>query len=151
MPTTQLPSPISEIRQWEWGNRQWTGATLARDNRVILRLGLFFWQLFNDAEATIALGNKVGRENGSFIAPLSLAAGADERLYVLDAGNARIQVFDREGQYITQWGSPGSTPGAFDFGGGATAEEFAGSIAVGQDGCIYVADVFNRRIQKFAP
>ena len=33
----------------------------------------------------------------------------------------------------------------------ATAIDLAGSIAVDDDGFIYVADVGNRRIQKFAP
>ena len=30
-------------------------------------------------------------------------------------------------------------------------EELSGSIKVDDDGFIYVADVFNQRIQKFAP
>ena len=71
---------------------------------------------------------------------------------MLDAGNARIQVFDPEGNYITRWGRKGSGDGEFDFGGsGGTPEDFAGSVAVDSEGFIYVADVGNRRIQKFAP
>jgi DNA-binding beta-propeller fold protein YncE len=50
-----------------------------------------------------------------------------------------------------QWGRAGSEPGQFDFGGGLTSDDHAGSIAVDDDGFIYVADVGNRRIQKFAP
>ena len=43
-----------------------------------------------------------------------------------------------------------------DLGAGQTLahglpEDFAGSIAVNREGFIYVADVGNRRIQKFAP
>ena len=81
-------------------------------------------------------------------------AGSDGRIYVLDAGNARILVFDKDGEYITQWGQPGDAPGEFNFGDGrpvAQGFNLAGSIAVDSEGYIYVADVFNRRIQKFAP
>ena len=70
---------------------------------------------------------------------------------MLDAGNARIQVFDLDGNYITQWGRKGSSAGEFDFGSGGAPEDFEGSIAVDSEGNIYVADVGNGRIQKFAP
>ena len=72
-------------------------------------------------------------------------------MYVLDAGNARIQVFDGDGKYVTQWGTKGTGEGEFDFGTGHGPEDFAGSIAVDDEGFIYVADVGNKRIQKFAP
>jgi DNA-binding beta-propeller fold protein YncE len=81
-------------------------------------------------------------------------AGPRGRMYVLDAGNARIVVFDRDGEYITEFGSAGSGDGQFDFGTGEIIGgglNFSGSIAVDDDGFIYVADVGNRRIQKFAP
>ena len=93
----------------------------------------------------------MGQEPGQFIFPLSFDGSADGRIYVLDAGNARIQVFDLEGNYITQWGRKGSDEGEFDFGNGSVPEDFAGSVAVDDEGNIYVADVGNGRIQKFAP
>ena len=39
----------------------------------------------------------------------------------------------------------------FDFGQGNVSTDFVGSIAVNDDGFIYVADVGNGWIQKFAP
>ena len=39
----------------------------------------------------------------------------------------------------------------FDFGQGNVSTDFVGSIAVDDDGFIYVADVGNGRIQRFAP
>lgn len=80
--------------------------------------------------------------------------GPDGRFYVLDAGNSRIQVFDATGDYLTQWGTRGSKEGEFDFGVVGNTDIFrslAGSIAVDDEGLIYVADVFNNRIQQFAP
>ncbi|MSR84409.1 MAG: hypothetical protein EXS58_16060 [Candidatus Latescibacteria bacterium] len=83
--------------------------------------------------------------------PLSIDAGPDGQIYVLDAGNARIQVFDAEGEYLTQWGHRGGGEDEFDFGLGLVPEDFAGSVAVDGEGYIYVAEVFNRRIAGFAP
>ena len=77
--------------------------------------------------------------------------GPEGRFFVLDAGNARVQVFDGDRNYLTQWGEQGSAEGAFDFTSPEETEPFAGSICVDEDGYIYVADVSNRRIQKFAP
>lgn len=80
-------------------------------------------------------------------------AGPDGRLYVLDAGNSRIQVFDSNGQYITEWGEFGDDEGQFDSDVGPTAvpePNLFGGLAVDDAGFIYVSDA-GRRIQKFAP
>ena len=153
-----LDSPVSEMRLWEPPgdphNRPWIGVCLPEENLVLLnRLDLFpsgnFGPPFSVKKPSIGAG--VGMETGHFFFPLSLDIGPDGRVYVLDAGNGRIQVFDLDGNYITQWGHKGSGPGTFDFGSGRVPEDFAGSIAVDDDGFIYVADVGNRRIQKFSP
>jgi len=96
----------------------------------------------------------ISLEQGSLFHPLSFDVGPDGRIYVLDAENSQIVVFDEKGDYITHWGQRGAGPGEFDFGLGGklrTGLDFVGSIAVDDDGYFYVADVFNQRIQKFAP
>jgi DNA-binding beta-propeller fold protein YncE len=50
-------------------------------------------------------------------------------------------VFTDSGVYLREWGSPGSGPGQFDRPDG---------LAIDAAGNAYVADKFNRRIQKFA-
>jgi hypothetical protein len=99
-------------------------------------------------------GPHTGSGDGSLNYPIDFDAGPDGRIYVLDAGNARIVVFDREGAFVTQWGRAGSGPGEFDFGTGVDlfkGRDLHGSIYVDDEGFVYVADPGNRRIQKFAP
>jgi DNA-binding beta-propeller fold protein YncE len=61
-------------------------------------------------------------------------------VYVADSANNRIQVFTAAGDFLTQWGTPGSGPGEFHKPIG---------VGVGPDGRIYVADTWNSRIQVF--
>jgi uncharacterized protein (TIGR03663 family) len=81
-----------------------------------------------------------GTAPGQFTDPRGLTVDGAGKVYVADGGNHRIQVFDSNGQFITQWGSQGAGPGQFQEPWG---------VAVDQDGNIYVADTWNHRIQKF--
>lgn len=75
-----------------------------------------------------------------FFGPRAIAFDRNGRVLVSDTGNKRVQVFDAEGNFITQFGEPGEAPGQFN--------EPVG-IAVDEQGLIYVADVWNRRVQVF--
>ena len=135
---------------------QWLGICLTQANQVRFRQSFassfsIITSLSRTNPAGVKLGSGAGQGPGEFVFPLSFDGSPDGRIYVLAAGNARIQVFDIEGNYITQWGRKGSGDGEFDFGSGGTPEGFAGSVAVDSEGFIYVADVGNRRIQKFSP
>jgi NHL repeat len=59
---------------------------------------------------------------------------------VSDAGNNRVQRFDANGTFISQWGTPGTGDGQFSDPTG---------IGVGPDGSVYVADNGNGRIERF--
>ncbi|MGH9996266.1 MAG: 6-bladed beta-propeller, partial [Nitrososphaeraceae archaeon] len=59
-----------------------------------------------------------------------------------DQGNSRVQKFDREGNFMTKWGSKGSGEGQFIDPLG---------IALDTSGNVYVVDAGNRRVQVFAP
>ncbi len=69
-----------------------------------------------------------------------MAVDADGNVYVVDSGNNRIQKFDSNGTYLSQFGSSGSGNGQFTSPQG---------IAVDTAGNIYVADSANQRIEKF--
>jgi uncharacterized protein (TIGR03663 family) len=77
-----------------------------------------------------------------FFGPRAIAIDKQGHLYVTDTGNKRVQVFDREGNFIAQFGKAGSGNGEFN--------EPVG-IAIDQSGNIYVADTWNERIQVFDP
>jgi DNA-binding beta-propeller fold protein YncE len=69
-----------------------------------------------------------------------LAVDARDRLYVADAHNARVQVFDRDGRLLAVWGDGGEARGLFRRPVG---------LAVADDGAVYVADDVGHRILKF--
>ncbi|MBN1304363.1 MAG: TIGR03663 family protein [Anaerolineales bacterium] len=75
--------------------------------------------------------------------PRDIAVSKDGRLvFVTDAGNKRVVVFTERGEPVTAFGEIGYDPGQFD--------EPIG-IDVDENGIVYVADTWNRRIQSFAP
>jgi DNA-binding beta-propeller fold protein YncE len=70
----------------------------------------------NDA-APLALDLEIGRFGSGrlyFDDPVDLAVDDDSNIYVLDAGNYRIQLIDEDGRYQSQWGSKGEQDGHFD-------------------------------------
>jgi tripartite motif-containing protein 71 len=72
-------------------------------------------------------------------------------VYVVDADNHRLQVFDTAGAYLGQWGSEGSGPGQFMGRDDDGDFPLPASVAVAPDGTVYVADAGNHRIQYFDP
>jgi sugar lactone lactonase YvrE len=125
---------------------------------------------------------KKGTGEGEFDLPHGIAVDKRGRVYVGDRENRRMQVFDANGKFITQWkhvgspwgvvitaddqlflcdgynnrilktdldgkvlgmlGGPGKLPGLLDY---------SHHLAVGPSGSVYVAEIKNWRVQKFAP
>jgi len=84
-------------------------------------------------------GFGIGRE--SFDRPVDLVRDRDENIYVVDRGNNRIEVLDRRGRFVREWGGRGFTNGFFDD---------PNSIAIDRaGGVLYVVDTGNHRVQKF--
>jgi DNA-binding beta-propeller fold protein YncE len=95
------------------------------------------------ATPVLQFGNNSGNAPSQFRGATDLAI--DNRsgdIYVVDAGNNRIQRFDRDGRFVGEFGSAGRGNGQFDRPYG---------IAIDKDGYVYVSDAGNKRIQKFAP
>jgi hypothetical protein len=83
---------------------------------------------------------KRGTDPGEFNFPTNIAVDAEGRVYVVDTGNFRVQIFDDQGKYIKSIGRLGDSPGALARPKG---------IAVDSEGHIYVVDTAYQNFQVF--
>ncbi|MDS4015269.1 MAG: 6-bladed beta-propeller [Candidatus Accumulibacter sp.] len=83
---------------------------------------------------------KRGKGQGEFNLPRDVAIGKDGRIYVVDGGNFRVQVFDASGKYLQAFGSIGKQLGNF-----ARPKE----IASDAEGNVYVVDAAFGNFQIF--
>ena len=67
---------------------------------------------------------------------------SDGNLYVTDMLNARIEVFDADGNFIRTFGKRGDGPGYF---------AMPKSVAIDRDGHVWVTDSMQNRVQVFSP
>ena len=65
---------------------------------------------------------------------------ADEKLFVADAGQHQIAVFDLHGQPLARWSHRGSEPGALNY---------PTHLAADTNGNLFVTDAMNGRVQVF--
>ncbi len=82
------------------------------------------------------------QEAGQLRSPWGITVDGNGDVYISDTGNQRVQKFDREGNFITQWGGFGNANGQFNFPYG---------IAVDAKGSVFVVDSGNTRVQQFMP
>ncbi len=75
-----------------------------------------------------------------FDRPVGVAVGPSGDVYVTEYGNNRVDKFDPNGNFLTQWGCQGSGPGQFFNPDG---------IAVDASENVYVADFGGNRVEKF--
>lgn len=84
---------------------------------------------------------------GEFTYPTDVAL-QNNRLYVADGYADRIQVFNPQGGLLYKWGGPFAMNIHGPFNGWFATVT---SVAISQQGDVFVADFYNDRIQKFAP
>lgn len=82
-----------------------------------------------------------GEGPGEFNGPQGLAVDSEQRVYVADTGNGRIQAFSSAGEPLRSWGGeegPGKLKRPLD-------------VAVGREGNVYVADFDRDEILVYSP
>ncbi len=105
--------------------------------------GLQSWKpgCLDAADSPLALGD------GEFCEPWGVSVGPDNRIYVADTWNHRIQVFTTEGEFLGKVGTFGQSGSAVS----SAPAQFYGprDVAVDGDGYIYITDTGNKRVQVF--
>jgi peptidylamidoglycolate lyase len=98
----------------------------------------------NDGEAlvmTLGEAEVPGSDETHFGRPTDIAWLPDGTFFVTDGyTNTRVVKFSKDGEYLLEWGKPGTGPGEFDLVHG---------IAIDNQRRLYVADRSNSRIQIF--
>src|SRR5579872_3021727 len=122
--------------------------TIDRENRLLYVSDIKLDQILVYDADSLKLLRKMGTTGhnhelttpGDFAKPSGLAVDADGNLYVCDALNNRIEVFDADGKFISTYGKNGDGPGYFSRPKG---------IAIDSDNHIWVADGMQDRVQVF--
>jgi DNA-binding beta-propeller fold protein YncE len=91
-----------------------------------------------------------GNEPGQFLAPRKMVIDKQDRVWVADACNHRVQVFDATGseaRLLFSWGENGHEPGQLNYPYDILLDE--AGLAGEQDGHVYLCEYGNHRVQKF--
>ena len=117
------------------------GLVLATAFSVLLLAGIATNQSFGDGAHSYILewGNFGNFDDGQFFHPESLSVDNEGNVYVTDSGNARIQKFTSDGQFLETWGVRGTDNGEFEYPSGIATYE----------NNVYVVDSELARIQVF--
>jgi len=93
----------------------------------------------------LTFGSK-GEKNGQFKYPNGITTDSNGNIYVCDAHNHRIQIFDSKGKFISTFGLEGNGNG-----NGLFKSSFGcpSGITINSKGNIIVSDLHNYRIQMF--
>jgi len=100
------------------------------------------WAFNYEGKIVREIGNGRGDGDGQFNFPSYLAVDGKGNLYVNDAMNFRIQVFDQDGAFVRAFGEAGAEPGTFSRMKGIDLDSF---------GNLYVADAEHAVVQMFSP
>jgi DNA-binding beta-propeller fold protein YncE len=107
--------------------------------RVLLGLALLAPAGCGDApEAPERIWGRRGTQPGDLVRPRAIAIDAQDRLYVVDF-TARIQVYDRDGNYLVGWKTPDSRKGR------------PSGLSIDRDGNLIVSDSHYNCFRIYSP
>jgi len=126
-----------------------TGLAIDNENRFLYISDIAADQVLVYDADTLQLLRKIGTGGkthtlttpGDFAKPTGVAVDSDGNLYVVDMLNARIEIFDADGNFIRTFGKRGDGPGYFAMPKG---------VAIDSDGHIWVSDSMQNRLQVYS-
>jgi len=93
-----------------------------------------------EADIMFILGGN--KENEDFFNPRDFAIDEEGKIYILDSGNSRIQVFSPKGEFLISFGHFGQGPGELS--------KRASRLKILEDGNLYLIDNYQHRITIFS-
>jgi iron(III) transport system ATP-binding protein len=132
------------LRQWKMLDVQFgkpEGIVWLKDDRIVVCDTHYRRLVWFDQQGNVlkTLGQH-GKGRGEFVYPVGICKDAAENLYVCEyGGNDRVQVFTRDGEWLREFGSPGTGEAQFQRPSGL----------VWHEGKIFVADAINNRVLVF--
>ena len=132
------------LRQWKMLDVQFgkpEGIVWLKDDRIVVcdtHYRRLVW--FDQSGRVLKTLGQHGKGRGEFVYPVGICKDAAENLYVCEyGGNDRVQVFTREGEWLREFGSPGTGAAQFQRPSGL----------VWHEGKVFVADAINNRVLVF--
>jgi DNA-binding beta-propeller fold protein YncE len=125
-----------------------SGIAIDKENRLVYVVDTQQDQVFVFDADSYKLLRRIGTAGkkhtltspGNFSLPDNVAVDKDGSVYVTDTLNDRVEIFDADGNFISQFGTPGDGPGHFARPKG---------VAIDRDGHIWVTDEVQSRVQVF--
>ncbi len=136
---------------WIAGNADGVVQKWTHDGKTMLlqigTKGKCDWPANNNACGNSASDPNANKSHTLLNEPADVAVNPENGdVYIADGyGNHRIVVFDKNGVYLRQWGSPGSGPGQYAVADGGHPH----CVVLGKDGLIYTCDRGQNRIEVF--
>ncbi|MCA9100535.1 MAG: hypothetical protein KDA63_05255 [Planctomycetales bacterium] len=137
------------LRGWTTPDSQFgrpTGLSFDREGRLLVANTHYYQVLIYSPEGELVdtiggLEGTPGHGPGEFGLVTDAVQDSQGNYYVAEYGEYdRIQKFNREGEFLTQWGSQGFEPGQF---------RRPQNLAVDSDDNVWVVDACNHRVQQF--
>jgi iron(III) transport system ATP-binding protein len=132
------------LRQWKMLDVQFgkpEGIVWLKDDRIVVcdtHYHRLVW--FDQTGKVLKTVGQRGFGKSEFVFPVGITIDKTENLYVCEyGGHDRIQVFTSDGEWLREFGTPGTGPGQFQRPSGL----------VWHDGRVYVADAVNNRVLIF--
>ena len=130
---------FSYVAKWTFDNP--TSIALDKDGNLYVAGGNKIKKYNSDGTLLLTIDDRKGMAEYRFDWDMYITIDQTSGdIYVINQFESRVIKFSSEGQYISQWGSPGGADDQFNWPHG---------VATDSEGNVYVCDTDNKRIVKF--